>query len=225
MSRPLEPAPLGVKFGRLLVTGNAEPWVRPSGKKRAMWLCKCDCGTETPVLAESLKKGATRSCGCLQRENGVLTGHSKVTHGESGSTRGEKPSPEYVAWKAMIQRCEYPKAQHYDRYGGSGIRICSEWRSSFETFLRDMGRKPSKNHSLDRFPDQKGNYEPGNCRWATRTEQSRNRSNVRLDLDAANEIRRLQLCGFGKKAICESLGLSLGAVVGVMYGNSWSDHG
>jgi hypothetical protein len=74
----------------------------------------------------------------------------------------------------MIGRCENPNVERYPHYGGRGISICEEWRESFEAFLRDMGRKPSPDHSIDRI-DVNGNYEPGNCRWATDSEQQRNK--------------------------------------------------
>jgi hypothetical protein len=93
------------------------------------------------------------------------------------SNHGLSLTPEYRAWAAMIQRCTNDKLPKYHRYGGRGIRVCEAWRKSFETFLRDMRRRPSTGHSLDRFPNADGNYEPGNCRWATAQEQQQNRTN------------------------------------------------
>jgi hypothetical protein len=91
--------------------------------------------------------------------------------------------PEYAVWRQMNQRCTNPRSQRYDRYGARGIRVCEAWARSFEAFLADMGRRPSDGHSLDRI-DNDGNYEPGNCRWATKAEQNRNRSdNVILEHD------------------------------------------
>lgn len=96
----------------------------------------------------------------------------KVTHGLSKSR-------EYGIWKAIRHRCENPKAAGYHRYGGRGICVCKRWHN-FTLFFADMGPRPSPKHSLDRYPDQNGNYEPGNCRWATRFEQQRNMRNNRL---------------------------------------------
>lgn len=79
----------------------------------------------------------------------------------------------YRTWDIMIQRCTNPKCTTYHKYGGRGITVCDRWRS-FANFLADMGERPTKTHTIDRFPNQSGNYEPGNCRWATKQQQSRN---------------------------------------------------
>lgn len=91
-----------------------------------------------------------------------------------------KSAPEYMVWASMIARCENPNTSNYLYYGGRGITVCRRWRESYTAFLEDMGSRPSNAHSLDRFPDQAGNYEPGNCRWATRKEQCRNRRGNQL---------------------------------------------
>lgn len=84
-------------------------------------------------------------------------------------------SPEYNVWKHMKDRCYNPRSQRWDRYGGRGIRVCKRWMTSFENFLADMGFRPSRNHSIERVNNE-GNYEPTNCRWATRYEQNHNKS-------------------------------------------------
>jgi hypothetical protein len=88
--------------------------------------------------------------------------------------------PEYRAWESMKRRCYNSNSKDYKYYGGRGIQVCGEWRDSFTTFLADVWRRPSPNHSLDRYPNNNGNYEPGNVRWATRREQSRNRRYNRI---------------------------------------------
>jgi len=84
--------------------------------------------------------------------------------------------PEFTAWKNMVQRCTNPRNPSYHRYGAKGVRICEEWRI-FEKFLADVGNRPGPGYSIDRHPDKNGNYEPGNVRWATASQQSRNRRN------------------------------------------------
>lgn len=141
-------------------------------KGRAMWKCQCKCGKIVVILGSSLRTGNTTSCGCL-RTDFLTTGVANRRHGLSRT-------PTYEAWKAMFQRCYNPKHKSYGDYGGRGITVCERWRESFDNFLADMGERPKGKHSIDRFPNQNGNYEPGNCRWATWKEQHRNRRNNML---------------------------------------------
>ena len=100
-----------------------------------------------------------------------------LTHG--AARRGQQ-SPEYRAWCDMRQRCTNPRCPQYARYGAKGVSVCERWGKSFKAFLADVGPRPGPGYSLDRHPDQRGNYEPGNGRWATRTDQNRNRRTVRV---------------------------------------------
>lgn len=128
----------------------------------AMWLCRCECGNSSKVAGSDLRKGGTKSCGCLRASQG-----------------GGYKTPEYTTWKEMKRRCYNPRNSQYHLYGGRGITICDRWRTTFVNFLADMGKKPSPQHSIDRI-DNDGNYEPANCRWATKMEQSHNSRKVRL---------------------------------------------
>ncbi len=150
-------------FGRLTV-------LRKLGRNRhnqIVWLCICSCGKEHEAIGSVLKRGLVRSCGCLRDE---LLRERSVTHGH---TLGRKASTEYSSWANMITRCSNPKNIDWKHYGGRGISVCREWRKSFAAFFRDMGSKPM-DHSIDRI-DVNGNYEPSNCRWATSSEQQKNK--------------------------------------------------
>jgi hypothetical protein len=177
----------GQKFGRLLVLRRADNRAR-----LVYWHCVCVCGNPTIVRASSLGKNS-RSCGCLQREvatEGIRKRRKTPTHGH---TRQRAPSAEYRAWSAMKTRCYNASFSDFADYGGRGIRVCDRWINSFENFLEDMGPRPSSNHSLDRI-DVNGIYRPGNCRWATRSEQARNRRRfASIDNYTNNELMAEQI--------------------------------
>jgi hypothetical protein len=132
------------------------------------YFCECDCGRMTCVLANNLVRGLTTSCGCRRD---AATAERSTTHGHS---RGRKHSPEYQAWNGMLMRCHNPADRVYPNYGARGIKVCEEWRASFEAFLHYVGTRPSGSHSLDRIDNERG-YEPGNVRWATKRQQMMNR--------------------------------------------------
>ena len=152
---------VGKRYGRLVVLLLA-PKLSPGDVIR--WLCLCDCGNEAVVSRLELRSGDTKSCGCLGSES------KKTIALKHGHTRNGH-SPEYRAWYAMRRRCSEKKNVGYANYGGRGISFAKRWEI-FENFFADMGPKPSASHSLDRI-DNDGNYEPGNCRWATKNEQMR----------------------------------------------------
>lgn len=154
----------GLISGRLLVL----PLFSVNERKEAMWFCKCECGNIVKVKGGSLKRGHTKSCGCLHPE---IIKKVNITH---GYTSNGMLHPLYRTWVSMTQRCSNPKSKGYSNYGGRGIKVCERWKNSFELFLEDIGEQPSKNHTIDRYPDNNGNYEPSNFRWATKKQQMEN---------------------------------------------------
>jgi len=141
------------------------------GKVGVFWNCDCSCGAKDIIVhSYNLRSGNTKSCGCLQRETAAKgIGLQKLwKHRKSRSI-------EYNTWNKMLSRCYNPEDSHFDYYGGRNIQVCAEWRNNFEKFLHDMGER-AEGLSLDRI-NVNGNYEPGNCRWATIQEQNQNRRN------------------------------------------------
>lgn len=168
------------RFGRLVALHRA-------GKdrhNRFYWECACDCGNVAEVLLQALTSGDTKSCGCITRERPPGTKHGHAING--------KWSPTYYSWMAMKQRCLNPNHAEYSRYGAKGVTVCDRWKDSFETFLADMGERPA-GKTIDRFPNKTGNYEPGNCRWATPEEQSQNRTTAKFTLEKVKGIRALRM--------------------------------
>ena len=149
----------GQTFGELIV-------LREDGRSKhgqVMWLCQCSCGEQTRAFSANLRK-KQRSCGCLVRTRGGLTG-----------------TPEFRAWRNMIARCCNPTDVSFGNYGGRGIIVCERWRRSFDDFLADVGKRPvvkgrngHPEFTLDRIDNNRG-YEPGNVRWATWQDQQNNR--------------------------------------------------
>lgn len=163
----------GQRFGRLTV-------IERAGSKcgHSLWLCRCDCGKETYVIAGALKNKATISCGCWQREQAR---EINIRHNKSKSRL-------YVVWKGMRQRCNNPNHSSYPNYGGRGIKVCKEWDDflEFEKWAVEQGYDGKAEFgecTLER-KDNSGNYCPENCRFATWSEQQNNsRNNHRITIN------------------------------------------
>lgn len=171
---------VGRRFTRLFVFAEAPAKITRFGKRVMQSWVRCDCGKEFIVVNGSLMRGATKSCGCLNRE---LSRQRGLIHGNCSRTH---KTAAYSSWLHMIQRCTNPNCDCYHNYGGRGICICSRWRTSFPEFLSDMGPCPD-GMEIDRWPDNKtGHYSCGKCqdcldhgwpfnaRWATRAQNNRN---------------------------------------------------
>lgn len=165
---------IGDSFGALTVLDSNEER-RASGGLKRMHRCTCQCGRVVNVERYNLTSGNTLRCTeCAKNARG----EKHKTHGHSISRKEIDPEGYrvYTVWQAMKRRCNNPKESHYARYGGRGIKVCAEWENSYETFLADIGMPPSAEYQIDRI-DNDGNYCKENCRWVTRTENARNKSN------------------------------------------------
>ena len=183
---------------------------------KARWLCRCDCGKTTIVQSACLRTGHTKSCGCYGITHSIIHGEAK--HGQR--------TKEYSAWRTMKDRCLNPRNSRYDSYGGRGIRVCNRWLHNYENFLFDMGRSP-EGLTMERI-DNNGNYEPGNCKWATQKEQACNRrDNVYIEHNGkvrvkSSWIRKLKITHSKWDYWQKKMGLTHGEVLRYLIGKEVS---
>jgi predicted XRE-type DNA-binding protein len=165
-----------------------------------MYKCVCECGTEKDVRHDHLVNGKTSSCGC-----------SVVKHGMTNSK-------EYRVWDSMVRRCHSKSHHAFKDYGARGIAVCDKWRK-FDGFIEDMGLKP-EGMTLERIDNSIG-YFKENCKWATMTEQSRNRRTTKLDADKVADIKKLIENGVSQNAIANQFAVSRSNIGHIAQGNIW----
>jgi len=158
------------RFTKLLVLGEEAN----GAKKSRRWLCRCICGNDVIVCQISLLNGKAYSCGCASIQKARI------------AAKAQFPK-EHRIWQGMMERCTNSNFKSWSNYGGRGIQVCERWRE-FPNFIADMGPRPSDDHQIDRYPDNDGDYQPGNCRWATREEQQSNtRASRRLTINGVTK--------------------------------------
>lgn len=197
-----------------------------------MWWCLCACsaGTRIAVQGDSLVMAKTRSCGCEQFSGLPKAQEASFKHGHTSSKKDHACnkngwSPTYTSWSSMLTRCYNPNDKNYHYYGGRGIIVCDRWRGKegFANFLADMGERPVGT-TLDRFPNNgSGNYEPGNCRWATRAEQLRNTRATKLTIEIVRDIRARYKRGEKIADIARQLAVDGRQIGPIVHGKVWKD--
>lgn len=181
--------------------------IRMGNQRVSHALFKCECGKRLIMIVGNVKSNKSKSCGCF---NDAVRGKCLVKHGQC---RIRNRTAEYRTWCNIRDRCHRETSNCFEFYGGRGIKVCDRWLNSFEAFFEDMGQRP-QGTSIDRIDNNKG-YEPGNCRWATRQEQGRNkRSNVLMTIDGVTKCR-------GEWATCD--GAAEYFVIRSRKNRGWSD--
>jgi hypothetical protein len=207
----------GERFNRLCNITEVDPIISGNRLVRR-FLCICDCGNKTTVRLPDLRHNQVKSCGCLGLE-------TKSRNGKNNRTHGETKTSMYYIWGGMKQRCYNTKSKDYPKYGGRGITVCQEWSESFIAFRdwinTNLGPRPSLSYSLDRV-DNNGNYEPGNVRWATTSDQIRNSRSAKLTEDQAQKIRDLYTIGDVSQAtLAKQFGVSRRSISFIIIGKTW----
>jgi hypothetical protein len=209
---------IGKTFGALRVERRDVDRPRGAGLP-SYWVCRCQCGAIKSIAQTSLKRGDSRSCGCLRAQ-------VSTTHGLASIKKGR--DPRYAVLYGMLDRCHNPNSASYDRYGGRGIKVCDRWRfgegglHGAQCFIADMGPRPSPKHSIERLNND-GHYEPGNCAWATALEQNRNSRRVKIGPAKATEIRAALAAGERNGALAKRYGVDRNTIAKVGNGRLWPE--
>jgi hypothetical protein len=200
---------IGQKFNRLTV-------IKLLGKKSGHnnYLCQCDCGNFTEAAPTNFKSGKIKSCGCLRKEG------SNLKHGLKGHYL-------YSLWSSIKSRCYIKSATGYKNYGGKNIIMFQEWKNDFKLFydwiIENLGERPSKAYSLDRINNLK-NYEPGNLRWATQSEQSQNSTIAKIDAQKVKTVYDLYFIDNKPiQEIAKKVSCSYNIVYDIINGRTWNN--
>lgn len=205
---------VGMTYGRLRVT---ETGIRLDRKRACRVIC--ECGTERVYHESELAHRRRTTCGCgvaARREAFAALRRQAAKRKADG-----RKTPTFETYRAMITRCENRRQARFNQYGGRGVTVCPRWRQSFEAFLADMGERPD-GMTIDRIDNDRG-YEPGNCRWATASEQTRNQRRTKLTPDLVREIVVGAYSAMKQKDVAALLGIAQTTVSEVRRGESWSD--
>lgn len=207
---------LGKVFNRLTVLSEAG---RSSSGAR-LFACRCECGSEIVCRLDNLVSGNTKSCGCLRSSANRSRGQETAQKiKEKLTTHGESRSRTYATWVNIKTRCYNEKSPSYKFYGARGIVVCERWRDSFDAFLADMGKVPD-GMTIERI-NTNGNYEPGNCVWASAEAQAQNRRSTRLNMFSAKEIKALSAAGESTSSIAVKFGVHRKTVHSIVNGRTW----
>lgn len=201
---------VGRVFGYLTVIG-----IGQMKGSRHFLVCRCECGTLREFNRWRVASGRTKSCGC---KSGALASAKLIGLGHCAA--GSK-SPTFRSWRSMISRCLYPSQVSYQRYGARGVAVCESWSRSFDAFLADMGVRP-EGSTLDRI-DVNGNYEPGNCRWATPRQQAQNTRTNTLNPELVLEIVGRFEHGESVSSIARRMNVRRTSAQKVIHGDTWSN--
>ncbi len=208
----------GRTFGALRVERRDMDRPRGAGLP-SYWICRCECGATKSIAQTSLKRGDSRSCGCLRTQ-------ASTTHGLASIKKGR--DPRYVILHGMLERCYNANCASYAKYGARGISVCDRWRfgeagqHGAQCFIADMGTRPSNKHSVERLNND-GNYEPGNCVWATAKEQNRNSRRVKIGPMRAKEIRAALAAGEANGALAARYGVDRNTITKIRKGLLWPE--